>query len=224
MRSYRIYLYRHGKTAANDEGRFIGSTDEVLSESGIVDLITLTENGEYPAVGKVYASPLQRCLQTARVLYPMMTPYAVDGLREYHFGELENKSLQALSQNAEFEAWVAGRGGIAGAEEMEAFNTRIKQAFSDIVQDMMANRISDVAVVTHGGVIMSLLGMCGLPRCTADHWTVDNGHGYSLLINAQLWGNTMSFEICDRLPYQEQEEFEIKNFDLLDVDELKNMQ
>lgn len=223
MRSYRIYLFRHGKTAANAEGRYIGQTDEPLSENGMAELLMLKKEAEYPPVGKVYASPLQRCLQSAYLFYPDHTIFTVDGLKEYHFGEYENQKLGELSQNNSFFQWISQGGAETpkGAETTEDFTRRIFQAFDEIIKDMMKNRISDAAVVTHGGVIMSLLAMCGLPRVEPANWALENGHGYSLLVNAQLWGNTASFEICDRLPYREQEEFELKNFDLMDVDEMK---
>lgn len=223
MRSYRIYLLRHGKTAANAEGRYIGRTDEPLSEAGMAELLQLREEAEYPPVGKVYASSLQRCLQSAYLFYPEHTIFSVEGLREYDFGVYENQKLGELSQNESFFNWISNGGEEApkGAESTAEFTQRILQALDDIVRDMMKNRISDAAVVTHGGVIMSLLSMCGLPRVGPANWAVNNGEGYALLVNAQLWGNTGTLEICDKIPYREQEEFEIKNFDMLDVDDMK---
>ena len=42
MRSYRIYLYRHGKIDENYEGKYIGKTDVDLSLKGITELKKLT--------------------------------------------------------------------------------------------------------------------------------------------------------------------------------------
>ena len=72
MRSYHIYLIRHGLTKANLEGKYIGETDLDLCEEGVSELLSLKEQFVYPAVGRVYSSPLRRSVQTARLLYPEM--------------------------------------------------------------------------------------------------------------------------------------------------------
>lgn len=57
-----IILVRHGKTAGNLEGRYIGSrTDEPLCEEGIHALEEKVREGTYPPVDLVYASPMIRC-------------------------------------------------------------------------------------------------------------------------------------------------------------------
>lgn len=66
-----IILVRHGKTAGNLEGRYIGSrTDEPLCEEGIHALEEKVREGTYPPVDLVYASPMIRCRQTAKILWP----------------------------------------------------------------------------------------------------------------------------------------------------------
>ena len=66
-----IILVRHGKTAGNLEGRYIGSrTDEPLCEEGIHALEEKVREGIYPPVDLVYASPMIRCRQTAKILWP----------------------------------------------------------------------------------------------------------------------------------------------------------
>lgn len=223
MRSYKIYLYRHGITDGNLEGKYIGITDVDLCQQGIDQLHQLAQQYEYPNVGKVYSSPLKRCTQTAQILYPEMSIQTVSKLQEYNFGIYENKTIDQLKQTPGFAQWLSHQMTIApeGGENMQSFQQRIREGFDWVVKDMMKQKISSAAVFTHGGVIMSLLGMCGLPKANPTHWMVKNGHGYSILVNASLWGNTMSFEICDKLPYGEQDIFDKKTFELLDVEELK---
>ena len=43
MRSYHIYLIRHGLTKANLEGKYIGETDLDLCEEGVSELLSLKE-------------------------------------------------------------------------------------------------------------------------------------------------------------------------------------
>ena len=49
MKTYRIHLIRHGLTAANTEGRYVGGgTDEPLCDTGIMGLEFLKSNYKYP--------------------------------------------------------------------------------------------------------------------------------------------------------------------------------
>lgn len=223
MRSYRIYLYRHGITQANLEGRYVGSTDVSLCEEGRKELRKLAEEKEYPAIGKLYASPLKRCLETAEILYPEMAVTTVDKIREYDFGIYENKTIAELKNVPGFLEWMESKMAKTPeqGENMEDFSERIREGFDEIIKDMMKNKISAAGVVTHGGVIMGIMGMCGLPRMAATNWITKNGEGYAILVNASLWGNTMSFEICERIPYGIDDEFDTKVYEMLDVDKLR---
>ena len=64
-----IYLIRHGKTAGNGEGRYIGTTDEPLCSAGIEELNTRWQAG-LPEAEIVYTSDLIRTRQTAVLLFP----------------------------------------------------------------------------------------------------------------------------------------------------------
>lgn len=225
MRTYKLYFFRHGMTEGNLEGRYIGVTDVDLCQDGIDELEKLKQKFEYPPVGKVYTSPLKRCTCTAALLYPEMQAIVADDLREYDFGIYENKSLEELKTDETFLQWL--RSGMTLAPEngegMDAFGQRIKRGIDGIIKDMMKNKVSSAAVITHGGVIMTLLSMCGLPRRKPMEWVVSNGKGYAVLVNASLWGNTQSFEICDKLPYGDQNVEDARVFDMIDVEAIKKM-
>ena len=62
----RIWLIRHGATLGNKAGRYIGITDEGLSEEGKTALL----QADYPYPSRLYASPMKRCLETAGILFP----------------------------------------------------------------------------------------------------------------------------------------------------------
>ena len=223
MRSYKLYLYRHGLTKGNLEGKYIGSTDLPLCEEGKKALESLRKEKEYPAVGRVYVSPLTRCVETAQILYPEMETVPVEQIREYDFGIYENKSIDELKKDPGFVSWFQTNMTQAPqkGEDMKAFTQRIREGFDLIIKDMMERRISSAAVITHGGVIMSILSMCGLPRMQPTNWDAQPGEGYAVLVNASLWGNTQSFEICEKLPYEQDEEFQHESFTMLDADDLR---
>lgn len=203
MRTYRLYLIRHGLTSGNLEGRYIGSTDLDLCARGAAELLTLKEQYEYPNVGRVYASPLKRCVETARILYPEMTPVTVDALREYSFGVFENRTPEELKSNPVYRKWLesAQEAIPKGAEPMDQFKERVLEGFHSVIMDMMQSGISDAAVITHGGVITSFLARCGLPKREMMEWKVGSGRGYTLLVNASLWANVRAAEVFTPIPY-----------------------
>lgn len=203
MKAYRIYLIRHGLTDANLNGRYIGMTDIDLSEEGVKDLIALRETYTYPNVGRVYSSPLRRSIETARVLYPEMTPVTVDALREYSFGVFENKTPEELMDTDAYKDWLDSTKQTTpeGAEKPDEFGARVIEGMDRIIRDMMKNRISEAAVITHAGVITSILASCGLPRRPLLEWKVESGKGYTLNINAGLWLNEHLVEVFTPVPY-----------------------
>lgn len=77
---------------------------------------------------------------------------------------------------------------------------RLMKALSEIFAHMMQNRITSAAVVTHGGVIMTLLTAFGYPKRELGSWSVENGKGYTILMSPQMWMRDNSFEIYDTLP------------------------
>ncbi|MEG2206385.1 MAG: phosphoglycerate mutase family protein, partial [Oscillospiraceae bacterium] len=68
MKNYRLYLIRHGITQGNLCGKYIGGgTNEPLCEEGIKRLHELQDKYTYPQVNTVFASPLDRAVQTAEI-------------------------------------------------------------------------------------------------------------------------------------------------------------
>ena len=66
MKGYRIAFIRHGMTEANEDGRYIGTTDLPLSSLGAQELFDKLETLDYTNPQKVYTSPLKRCKQTSQ--------------------------------------------------------------------------------------------------------------------------------------------------------------
>ena len=70
MKSYTIHLIRNALTDENLEGRYIGHTDVDLGEEGRAQLFQMKDELIYPPVEAVFTSPLKRCTETAKILYP----------------------------------------------------------------------------------------------------------------------------------------------------------
>ncbi len=101
-----FWLIRHGMTEGNRYGRYIGVTDEPLCEKGREFL----QNMSYPAPQAVYISPLVRCRETARILFPDHSLHTVEELAECDFGDFENKNYQELAGNPDYQEWIESGG------------------------------------------------------------------------------------------------------------------
>ena len=176
-----IVLIRHGKTEGNKEKRYIGRTDQPLSEEGIAGI---KENlGRYPSVEKVYVSPMKRTRQTAELIYPGQASELVDGLREMDMGVFEGKNHAELKNRPSYILWVATRGKISipGGESMKDFGKRTMDAFTQVLGDMQAEGIKRSAVVAHGGTIMSIVSQ--LADDDYYKYMVNNGAGFRLTLD-----------------------------------------
>lgn len=208
MKSYQIYLIRHGETAENTAGAYIGSTDVPLSQAGINKLKTYDKTMVYPGTPLLFSSPMLRCIQTCNILYPTLKPEIINDLRECSFGDWENKTANELSGDSLFAQWLANSKDIAppNGELGADFTRRICLAFESLVKRLMDSGETTAVVVTHGVVIMTLLSVYGLPQAESYRWQMDNGFGYSLRVTPSLWMRDKVIEVYDRIPKEKESE------------------
>ena len=202
MRSYKLHLIRHGATDANKEGRYIGGkTDLPLSHEGKREVKNLYEDFVYPRVPLVFSSPMERCVQTAKILFPAREITTIENLREYNFGDFENKTATELDGRPDYAAWAAGKmPSPPNGESSKDFVARTVLGINEIIRIMMEKQEYEASVVMHGGAIMMLLAACGLPRQAPAMWTSDNGKGYTILITPSLYQKTGAFEVVNLVP------------------------
>ena len=202
MKSYQIHLIRHGETNANLKGQYVGITDVPLSNKGISDLKKLDKNFKYPGAELFFTSPLKRCIQTLDILYPDAKSIKIDGLKECNFGDWEGKTAKQLSKNSKFKDWLNDSQNISppNGETGIAFAYRVCSAFEELVLNMMKSGKTQAVIVTHGGVITTLLASYGLPRANPFDWIVKPGHGYSIRITPGLWMRDMVCEVYSKIP------------------------
>lgn len=204
MRNYRIHLVRHGMTEENGNGQYIGSkTDSSLSTQGMKELIDLRESYEYPAVGMVYTSPMARCVETTGIIYPDREIMTVPQLREVDFGDFEGKTMEDLKETEAFKMWIANALEVAppNGENGYEFTQRVLEGFAFVVDDMINSDTYDAAIVTHGGVIMTLLAAVGMPRRSMHDWMSSTGRGYTCFVNSQLWKRDGIIEVAGIMPH-----------------------
>lgn len=207
MKSYTIHLIRNAFTDENLEGRYIGHTDVPVSEEGKAQLASMKDELIYPPVEAVFTSPLKRCRETASVLYPDNKAIVIDGFIEYNFGEFENKTAADLEKSPVFPRWLAGEKGVAPpfGESNEAFTERVCSTFEKVAEGLMKTGTTSAAIVTHGGVIMTILAAFGIPEYPMHEWLTPNGCGFTIKVNPSLWMRAKKFEVFSEFPYEREE-------------------
>lgn len=194
-----IFLIRHGMTPGNASGRYVGRTDEALSNAGRDRLKEMKAAGAYgdgmESVARVYISPMKRCQETAAILFPGVALLAENDFRECDFGDFEYKNYKELNGNPHYQAWIdgGGRGAFPGGESREHFCERVTAAFDRIVTadfERMAAQTSDsgkMALVAHGGTLMAILDAYASPHKDYFEWQAKNGCGYVVELDGEQW-------------------------------------
>lgn len=206
MKSYIIHFIRHGAIDETLSGKYIGTTDVPLSEKGRLDLKKLDYEYRYPGTQVVFTSPLKRCTETCKILYPELNPLSITALSECNFGEWEGKTAEELKNDPDFEKWLAGDNSVKPprGESNADFTRRICRMFDSIVEGLMKTGTTESVIVTHGGVIMTLLAVYGLPQAKPFEWTMDNGFGYSLRVTPMLWQRDKVCEVFRTIPMEQE--------------------
>ena len=208
MKSYVIHFIRHGAVDETLSGKYIGTTDPPLSDKGRAALRRLDFEMRYPGAQALFTSPLKRCTETCKILYPNLKPLVIANLSECNFGEWEGKTADELKDDADFRKWLAGDNTVKPprGESNADFVRRICKMFESIVEGLMKTGTTESVIVTHGGVIMTLLAVYGLPQAKPFEWTMDNGFGYSVRITPMLWQRGKVTEVFKRIPVQKEED------------------
>src|SRR2546430_11045577 len=102
----RVFLVRHGATVLSAEDRFAGATDVELSEEGREQTRRLAERLSHEKIAAVYASPMGRTVETARIL---AAPHDLevqtrDGFREISHGHWEEMTRREVEEKFPEEA------------------------------------------------------------------------------------------------------------------------
>ena len=204
----RILLIRHGETAGNLEGRYVGRTDEELCSYGRQELEQL-RNGEQSGghqmpgpVSAVFASPMKRCIQSAQILFPGMPIRTIPGMQECDFGEFEYHNYKELTEDPSYQDWIdsGGTTGFPGGEEPAEFRIRVCAAFETMVEEILHSQKciaggrehgedSDpvCALICHGGCIMAIMDRYAYPHQDYFSWQLKNGQWLEVRLDPAKW-------------------------------------
>lgn len=207
MKSYVIHLIRHGAIDETMSGKYIGTTDVPLSDKGKMELKKNDYEYKYPYAKVVFSSPLKRCTETCKILYPDIEPLIIANLTECNFGEWEGKTADELNGDEDFNKWLAGDTSVKPprGESNSDFVKRICTIFESIVEGLIKTGTTESVIVTHGGVIMTLLAVYGFPQAKPFEWLMDNGFGYSIRITPMLWQRDKIAEVFSKAPYEKED-------------------
>lgn len=202
MITYKMHFIRTGKTSNGPGRQYVGQLDLPLSDEGTQELEALQSKFDYPAVQAVFVSPLDRCIQTADLLYPDTWQLTVDDLADMDLGDFAGSRFEELQGDEAFLRWLdnSRENPPPGGEDADSFQSRIVRAVAGIFRAMMDEKLQNVAVITHGGVIMSLLAGIALPKRPLQQWMTPNGQGYTLLFTPQMWMRDGCAEVYGPVP------------------------
>lgn len=169
----KIYLIRHGETELTKAQCYQGATDTALSDEGKSKI----EKSVYKPE-TVYISPLMRCRETAKIMFPDAKLVEVSGLREMNFGDFEGKNWHDMENDTEYRTWIDGMclGQCPNGENRAEYSKRVCSAF----EALMYKEKEDVFIVAHGGTQMAILERWGNPKRDYYDWCAKPGAGYIL--------------------------------------------
>ena len=148
----KIYLIRHGQTTGDVEDRYGGAYDDDLTAKGITQAHKLSQKLANSGIEVLYASPLKRANQTAKILQASLGCQikTIDNLKERNKNGLLTGMTRAeakIKYPELVEKLMDYRSQIQGAESQEAFANRITTAFINITK---ISDYSTIGIVTHG--------------------------------------------------------------------------
>lgn len=197
MSQMKLLLIRHGMTKGNEKKRYIGITDEELSEQGKTQVCALRgqllQHGILGKnMGKTYivVSPMKRCKQTAEGLN-LWTPKKLlehncaalveeVRLRECNFGLFENKNYLELKDEPLYQKWIDSNGAMdfPRGDNFQQWKTGCVQAFYFHVKKAEEQACEQIIFVIHGGSIMAIMEQYDEEKKGYYDYHVNNADGY----------------------------------------------
>ncbi|MBQ8679201.1 MAG: histidine phosphatase family protein [Treponema sp.] len=206
-----IFLFRHGRTLANEKKLYCGKSDLPLSPRGEAELLKKKGDGKkilpsanfhsepgfsYPDISHctIFTSGLMRTIQTLKTLYPELSDLAIveKGFQEINFGDFEMKSYDELKENPDYQKWLQ--------EEVDRIPLRSTESSGNpcpngeswgqmnervlVSLEKILNNERSVAIFTHGGPISAIMThFFPDERKSLYEWQPDFGEGYKITID-----------------------------------------
>lgn len=149
----QLTLIRHGVTQWNVSGKFQGHTDVPLAEEGRLQALALAKHLKKAKVDRVYSSPLQRALETAKIVFPNKDIIQDARLKELYFGIFEGFTQAENEKHQGYDYWFADpfKRAAPNGESYEALRERAVAWMQSLPED------KHCVAFTHSGTIQMLL-------------------------------------------------------------------
>jgi len=157
----KLFLIRHGQTVWNLEGRYQGAKDIALTDVGLKQAELASKYLSRVKFSFVYSSPLKRALDTANIIALNKNACVVvrENLKEINFGKWEGMKFEEINAKYkdDYRGWLEDpfQNPPTGGESFGHFTERTLKEINYMIES--SDNGASIAVVTHGGVIVSLL-------------------------------------------------------------------
>ena len=157
-----LILIRHGRTPANAQGILAGRTPGIaLDEVGRASSQELSSKFANLSVAHVVASPLERTLETASIVFPSHKIATHEGLVECDYGDWTGRKLEDLVKEPLWQT-VKDRPHevqFPQGESMQQMHDRAVKAISDIDRELSEQHGENFvwAAFSHGDIIKAII-------------------------------------------------------------------
>ena len=168
-----FYFVRHGESEANRRRVIQGHSDSPLSRKGKRHARAAGRWLKKRRIGAIFASPLSRSLETARVISRVTgapAPVVLDELKELDTGIYSGRNLdEAAKEDPDafksflLHSWEA----VDGAERTDSLLARALRVWDRLIAESNAGT-HELVCVTHGGMLQWIIKATMV--CEAQRW------------------------------------------------------
>jgi probable phosphoglycerate mutase len=157
----RLIIVRHAESTFNFQNRIQGHHDSHLTKKGLEQARRLAKRIRHFKIDKVYSSDLGRAYSTTVAITRYLKKVKIirdPKLREILLGDWEGKTPEEVDKlyDRGYQRWLKSPSAcvIPNAEGVTRFRARVTERVRQI---MRQNSGKTILIVTHGGVITTLL-------------------------------------------------------------------
>ncbi len=154
-----LLFIRHGLTDWNAEKRWQGHADVPLNETGRTQANALGHRlADWP-IERIISSDLQRCAQTAQAIathHPHIDLTYDPIWRERDVGDFSGLTFGEIREQFP-EIWANSQRGMLNPPNAEPYEALRHRAMTAYEQVLAAHTGQTVAIVTHGGILHTLI-------------------------------------------------------------------
>lgn len=184
----KIFLVRHGQDTDNAAGILNGRRDTELTELGREQVRRVAEKLRDNAVEIIYASPLKRAYETARIIGTILGIDEIitdEHLIEREFGILTGKPVSDIPKYADRIIQTDKVNYFLEVEGAEDFPTLLDRGRKILQEIRQRHPDKNILIVTHGDIGKMI-------RAAYHNWTWEQG------LKTPHFDNTEILELSDR--------------------------